>query len=53
MANIHTFQGAASPGLSDAAIQSLRATEATEAKTADALGGSSRLTQLLAGWRSS
>ena len=47
MANIQAFQGAASPGLSNAAIQSLRATEASEAKAADPLGGSSRLAQLL------
>ena len=47
MATIHTFQGAASPGLSNAAIQSLRATEASEAKAADPLGASSRLAQLL------
>ena len=47
MAAITTFQAAASPGLSKAAIQSLRATEASEVKAADPLGASSRLAQLL------
>lgn len=47
MAGINTFQGGASPRLSNGAIQALRAPEGADGNAADPLGGSSRLAQLL------
>jgi hypothetical protein len=47
MAAKNSFEAATSAPLSGAAIQALRATQATDGTAADPLGGSSRLAQLL------
>src|SRR5258707_341219 len=47
MANKNSFQASTSAGLSNATIQEIRAAQATAGTTADPLGGSSRLAQLL------